>query len=74
VREADHSLPSSADVKECLELYLHSPNTPSWRVLSLDKVQGQLYLALNAFFKSSYYKMLLLAKLHFCQVRIKYLN
>jgi hypothetical protein len=30
-READHSPPSSAEVKECLELYLHSPNTPSWR-------------------------------------------
>jgi hypothetical protein len=28
-READHSPPSSADVKECVELYLH-PNT-SWR-------------------------------------------
>jgi hypothetical protein len=31
VREADHSPPSSAEVKECVELYLHSPNTPSWR-------------------------------------------
>jgi hypothetical protein len=30
-READHSPPSSAEVKECVELYLHSPNTPSWR-------------------------------------------
>jgi hypothetical protein len=30
-READHSLPSSADVKEWVELYLYSPNTPSWR-------------------------------------------
>jgi hypothetical protein len=29
-READHSLPSSAKVKECVELYLHFPNTPSW--------------------------------------------
>jgi hypothetical protein len=24
-READHSLPSSAEVKECVELYFHSP-------------------------------------------------
>jgi hypothetical protein len=24
-READHSAPSSAEVKECVELYLHSP-------------------------------------------------
>jgi hypothetical protein len=27
-READHSPPSSAEVKECVGLYLHSPNTP----------------------------------------------
>jgi hypothetical protein len=30
-READHSPPSNAEVKECLEQYLHSHNTPSWR-------------------------------------------
>jgi hypothetical protein len=30
-RESDHSLPSSADVKECVELYLHSSDTSSWR-------------------------------------------
>jgi hypothetical protein len=30
-RKADHSSPSGAKVKECVELYLHSPNTPSWR-------------------------------------------
>jgi hypothetical protein len=30
-READHSPPSSAEVKEWVELCLHSPNTPSWR-------------------------------------------
>jgi hypothetical protein len=29
--EADHSPPASAGVKEWWELYLHSPNTPSWR-------------------------------------------
>jgi hypothetical protein len=29
-READHSPPSSAVVKAWVELYLHSPNTPSW--------------------------------------------
>jgi hypothetical protein len=28
-READHSPPSSAEVKESVELHLHSPNTPS---------------------------------------------
>jgi hypothetical protein len=30
-REANYSPPSSAEVTECVELYLHSPNTPSWR-------------------------------------------
>jgi hypothetical protein len=30
-READRSSPSNADVKEWVELYLHSPDTPSWR-------------------------------------------
>jgi hypothetical protein len=30
-READQSPPSSAKVKECVDLYLHSSNTPSWR-------------------------------------------
>jgi hypothetical protein len=29
--KADHSPPSSVEVKECVELYLHSLNTPSWR-------------------------------------------
>jgi hypothetical protein len=30
-REAEHSPPSSAEVKGWVELYLYSPNTPSWR-------------------------------------------
>jgi hypothetical protein len=30
-READHWLPSSAEVKEWVELCLHYSNTPSWR-------------------------------------------
>jgi hypothetical protein len=42
--EADHSPPSSAEVKECVDLYLHSPNTPSWRGAQLKEAQGQLYL------------------------------
>jgi hypothetical protein len=29
-READYSPPSIAEVKECVELYLHYPNTSSW--------------------------------------------
>jgi hypothetical protein len=30
VREADLSPPSTAEVKECEDIYLHSPNTSSW--------------------------------------------
>jgi len=30
-READHSPPSSPEIEECVELYLHSSNTPSRR-------------------------------------------
>jgi hypothetical protein len=45
-READHSPPSSAEVKECVELYLH-PSTPSWHGAQLKKAQGQLYINLN---------------------------
>jgi hypothetical protein len=45
-READHTPPSSAEVKECVELYLHTPSTPSWRSAQLKKAQGQLYIFL----------------------------
>jgi hypothetical protein len=43
-READQSPPSSAEVKECVELYLHSPIHLHGVVLS--EVQGHLYLYL----------------------------
>jgi hypothetical protein len=46
-READHSPPSSAEVEEWVELYLHSPNTPSWRGAQLkyrDNFTFYLYL------------------------------
>jgi hypothetical protein len=42
-READHSPPSSAEVKELVELYLHSPIRLHGVVL---RAQGQLYLYL----------------------------
>jgi hypothetical protein len=38
-READHSPPSNAEVKEWVELYLHSPNTPSWEHTFLNRVR-----------------------------------
>jgi hypothetical protein len=43
-READYSLPSSAEVKECVELYLHSPNTPSWRGAQLNHRDNFIFL------------------------------
>jgi hypothetical protein len=45
-READHSPPSSAEVKECVELYIHSSNTPAWCGAQL-KADGQLYFYLT---------------------------
>jgi len=42
--KADHSPLSSAKVKEWVELYLQSPNTPSWRGAQLEGAHGQLYL------------------------------
>jgi hypothetical protein len=39
-READHSPPYSADVKERVALYLHSPSTPSWRGAQEKKHRG----------------------------------
>jgi hypothetical protein len=44
--EAHHSPPSSVEVKECMELYLYSPNTLSWHGAQLKGAQGQLYLYL----------------------------
>jgi hypothetical protein len=38
--EADHSPPSSAKVKECMELYLHFPNMPSWHGAQLKNGTG----------------------------------
>jgi hypothetical protein len=38
--EADHSSPSSAEVKEWAELYLYSPNTPLWSGARLGGAQG----------------------------------
>jgi hypothetical protein len=38
--EAHHSHPSSAGDKECVELYLHSLNTPSWRDARLKHMEN----------------------------------
>jgi hypothetical protein len=39
-RYADHSHPPSAEVKEYVELYLHSSNTSSWRCAQFKEKQG----------------------------------
>jgi hypothetical protein len=41
-READNSPSSNAEVKECMELYHHSLNTPSWRGAHLKKHSDNL--------------------------------
>jgi hypothetical protein len=43
-RETDHSPPSSAEVKEWVELYLHSPDTPSWRGAQLKRKHRDNFL------------------------------
>jgi len=41
-REVDHSPPFSAEVKECVELYLHSRNVPSWHGAQIKKSTGTI--------------------------------
>jgi hypothetical protein len=43
-READHSPPSSAEVKEWVELYLQSPNMPSCHGAQLGEHRDNLLL------------------------------
>jgi hypothetical protein len=52
VREADHSPPSSAEIKELVELYFHSPNTPSWRGAWLS-TGTNLHLPLTCFLSTA---------------------
>jgi hypothetical protein len=64
-READHSPPTSAEVKEWVELYFHSPNTPPWRgaqlkhrdnfVLNKTPFICPLFMKYSVFFFSSFY-------------------
>jgi hypothetical protein len=46
--EADHSPPSTVEVKECVEIYPHSPNTPSCRGAQL-KYRGNFTSSRNTF-------------------------
>jgi hypothetical protein len=43
-RESDHSPLSSDEVKEWVELYLHSLSTPSWHGAQLGGALVQLFL------------------------------
>jgi hypothetical protein len=56
--EADHSPPSSSKVKECVELYLHFPNTLSWCGAQLKKKhRGNFTLNLSDSTKGSIFGM-----------------
>jgi hypothetical protein len=55
-READHSLPSSAEVKELVELYLHSLNTPSWRGTQGEQRDNFTFTFTETFFAFGSYK------------------
>jgi len=55
-READQSSTSIAEVKECVELYLQSPNTPSWLVAQVKKSTGTTLLYLVFIFKLFYFR------------------
>jgi hypothetical protein len=52
-READHSPPSNAEVRERVELYFHSTNTPPWRGAQLKHRDNLTYVfALLLFLRS----------------------
>jgi hypothetical protein len=46
-RGLDHSPPSSAEVKERVELYLYSPSGPSWYVIGLNIPLTFTFIAIN---------------------------
>jgi hypothetical protein len=48
-READHSPSSSTEVKEWVELYLHSSNTPSWCRAQLQHRENFTFTFITAF-------------------------
>jgi hypothetical protein len=48
--EADHSPPSIAEVKECMELYLHSPIMPSWHGAQLKSTGTTLPFTFTCFY------------------------
>jgi hypothetical protein len=59
--ETEHLLPSSAEVKECMEFFLHSPNTLSWRGAQLKNHRDKFIYLL---FRIGFYKA------HICKVNL----
>jgi hypothetical protein len=49
--EADQSPLSSAEVKECVELHLHFPYTPSWRGAQLKKYRDNFTFSFTLLLK-----------------------
>jgi hypothetical protein len=57
-REAVHSPSSSAEVKEWVELYLHSPNPSSWRGAQLKHRGNFTYLPFKFFVSTVIWKLI----------------
>jgi len=58
-READLSPPSSVEVKECMELYLHCSSTSSWRGASVNNAYGftACYLIKHSLLRMTFYSL-----------------
>jgi hypothetical protein len=69
-READHSPPSNAEVKEWVELYLHSPTTPSWRGVQSGGAQGNFTFTLYRTDSISQFEVEISCKIKFVSFEI----
>jgi len=59
-RSVDHPPPTSAEVVERVELYLHSPSGPSWSVLRRTLLYLYLQLRLEIYRTNIPYKIVIL--------------
>jgi hypothetical protein len=67
-READHSPPSSAELEVWVELFLHSPNMPSWRRAQVNAQNHSVGKTVSRRTVSDAYKYFsLLTSEHMCQ-------
>jgi hypothetical protein len=69
--EADRSPPSSAGVKEWVELYLHSPNTPSWHGAQLNHRDNFTFTLWWDTLTISLSSWKLLSEIHYLDVMLK---